>query len=622
MKKIFQKTTIAAAFGILATGLAHAGDTIEFENGVNLDWSVTASYNVAMRVAKPDPLLTGERNMWAIRYNDGNNNFDQWSLVNNRVSALFQAKISKGDSGFVLSGSTFYDDVYHRGNDNKIDKFKPRLNNGNYAQTGGVSPPVSVSTVSAVGQFTPEAKRLHGGYSRFLDAYAYTNVDIFGRRANIKVGRHVVSWGESLFFPNISMAQGPLDGSKANVPGTEIKEIMLPEDQISLSWQLSPNTTLLANYQYNWHPTTIDAVGSYLSRSDVIGAGGICLGDWRGDASNPGANPGNSCRFLPFGYVPETGNSIFSGAGPGALVGDILPSKSGSAGIGLRQRISEDTELGVYYLRYNERVPLPLITYNVSAAKNRAPNHWERFYQPNVHLLGASFTTSLGSYVLGGEIAHRRGAPVLAGGTLPAGFTGNVLNTTLPFGQFGTTRPAMYEPTTANLTQVNLNTFANFGRTFLAPRTLLLAEAAWVNVSGFNPVVFKSIGAPTVPNPNCSKTPSAGGACVPIGDELKLYSKNNLGIQARFQLDYPGFAEGWDLSVPISYGQQLMGQNMLSNLGGKGDKILGISTEFTRGNLQLSASYVNWLGKPSTDDLGSRVLTDRDFVSLGVKYTF
>ena len=61
---------------------------------------------------------------------------------------------------------------------------------------------------------------------------------------------------------------------------------------------------------------------------------------------------------------------------------------------------------------------------------------------------------------------------------------------------------------------------------------------------------------------------------------------------------------------------------MLSNLGSKGDKILALSTEFTRENLQLSASYVNWLGKPSTDDFGSRILTDRDFVSVGVKYTF
>lgn len=597
MNQQFNKSAIVLALGVLVSAAAQAGDTIEFENGVNLDWSVTASYNVAMRVAKPDPLLTGERNMWAVRYNDGNNNFDQWSLVNNRVSALFQTKLSKGDSGFVLNGSTFYDDVYHRGTDNRADKFLPRLNDGSLALRSGVPAPVLLSTTNRMGTFTPEAERLHGGYSRFLDVYGYTNMDIFGRRANIKLGRHVVSWGESLFFPNISMAQGPLDGSKANVPGTEIKEIMLPEDQISLSWQLSPKTTLLANYQYNWHPTIIDAPGSYLSRSDIIGPGGTCLGDWNG--------VGN-CILAPFGASKLPEGSAPPGV-PGGLVGaDIQPQKSGAAGVGLRQRISEETELGFYYLRYAERVPLPLITYNApfgAGANGRTPQQWQRFYQPNVHLLGASFTTSLGEYVVGGEIAHRRGAPVLAGGDPPS-IPASVGNT--PYSYYGKYYQ-LYAPTTANLTQINLNTFANFGRTFLAPRTLLLAEVAWVNVSGFNPVALKT-------------TPGSNNNI--IADKLRLYSKNNIGIQGRLQLDYPGITEGWDLSVPISYGQQLLGQNMLSNLGGKGDKILAISTEFTRGNLQLSAGYVNWLAKPSTDDLGSRVLTDRDFVSFGVKYTF
>ena len=585
MKTNFKKTTLSLALSVMVMGAAQAGETIEFENGVNLDWSITASYNVAMRVAKPDPLLTGERNMWAVRYNDGDNNFDQWSLVNNRASALFQTKLSKGDSGFVLNGSTFYDDVYHRGTDSRPDKFKPFLNNGKIPT--GTDIDIRNSNDAARGAFSAEAKRLHGGYSRFLDAYAYTNTDIFGRRANIKLGRHVVSWGESLFFPNISMAQGPLDGSKANVPGTEIKEIMLPEDQISMSWQVGPKTTLLAHYQFGWHPTVIDAPGSYLARSDIIGPGGRCLTEWV---------PGQGCRVLPFnGRLPElnsaAGKPSANPAG-GDVRDDITPDKNGSAGIGLRQRVSEETELGIYYLRYHERVPMPLLMYKNVAGAAGTPDYWQRFYQPNVHLLGASFTTSLGEFVVGGEIAHRRGAPVLAGND-------NVVAI------FGTVKKPIYGPTTANLTQINLNTFANFGRTFLAPRTLLLAEAAWVNVSGLK----------------ATELPFTAGVR-PVVDQLRLYSKNNLGVQARFQLDYPGIAEGWDLSVPISYSQQLLGQNMLSNLGGKGDKIFGVSTEFTRGNLQLSASYVNWLGKPSTDDFGSRVLTDRDFVGLGVKYTF
>lgn len=601
MEFFHKKSAIALALGLALASAAQAGDTISIGDA-NLDWSLTAAYDVGMRVGKPDPLLTGQANMWALRYNDGDNNFNQWSLVNNRASALFQGKISKGDSGFVLSASTFYDAVYHNRNDNSISKFTPLLSNGQPANISGGN----LASVSAPpGQFTSEAKRINGGYSRILDAYGYTNTDIFGKRTNIKLGQHVVSWGESLFFPNISMAQGPLDGSKAGVPGVEIREIMLPEDQISASMELNSKTTLLGFYQFNWHPTVIDASGAYLSRSNVIGPGGICLGQY-----NPAQlASGNPCSFLPYGIIPETGSKLGSN---GRVAGsDITPPKSGSAGIGLRRRISEDTELGAYYLRYAERVPLPLINYAGVSLASRYPLSWQRFYQPNIHLLGASFTTSLGEYVVGGEISQRRGAPVLAGGTLPAIYQGTTplpSGTSLPFAQFNGYKYALYEPTTANLTQVNLNTFANFGRTFLAPRTLLLAEVAWVNVSGMKSVNFP-VGL-------------SGAPSTMVGNTLALYKKNNIGIQGRFQLDYPGIMEGWDLSLPISYSQQLMGQNMLSNLGGKGDKILAVSAQFTRGNLQLHADYVSWLGKPSTDDIGSRVLTDRDFVAAGVKYTF
>lgn len=594
MKKTLIKPALTTLMLALSATWASAGETIQIGDSMELDWSLTAAYNVGMRVAKPDPILTGEQWMWSARNNDGNNNFDRWSLVNNRVSMLLQTKLTKGDSGFVLNGSTFYDDVYHQSNDSRADKFMPIANNGQVANVPNPFAPLRSSTAAALGEFTPEAKRQHGGYSRLLDVYGYTNFDLFGKRANLKLGRHVVSWGESLFFPNISMAQGPLDGGKANVPGTEIKEILLPEDQVSLSWQISPKATLLANYQFGWHKTDIDAVGSYMSRSDAIGPGGVSLGEYEN----------GQCYFLPSNVIPE--NNKKYNAGGGCLSGDIEPKNKHSGGLGLRYRLSEETEIGAYYLRYHERIPLPYITYKSNGNANRIPSEWKRLYQPNIDLLGASFTTSMGSVAIGGEVAHRRGAPVIAGGGERPSPGSNLDGK--PFAQINGAVFSLYNPSTANLTQVNLNAFANFGRTFLAPRTLLLTELAWVNVSG-----FKSVELPVL---------VAAGKPPMVADKLALYSKNNLGFQSRFQLDYPGVAEGWDLSVPISYSQQLLGRNMLSNLGGKGDKILGVGFEFTRGNLQLRADYVNYLGKPSTDDLGSRVLTDRDFVSVGAKYTF
>ena len=90
MKYTQIKPVLTTLMLALSATWASAGETIQIGDDMELDWSLTAAYNVGMRVAKPDPLLTGEQYMWANRYNDGNNNFDRWSLVNNRVSMLLQ----------------------------------------------------------------------------------------------------------------------------------------------------------------------------------------------------------------------------------------------------------------------------------------------------------------------------------------------------------------------------------------------------------------------------------------------------------------------------------------------------------------------------------------------------
>jgi hypothetical protein len=97
----------AAVLALTAGAAAHAGETIEFENGAKLEWRVNANYTLAQRMKSPDAVLAANA-----AGNDGNNNFAKNSLTANRLALLFESKLSKGDSGFVLSGSTFYDDVY------------------------------------------------------------------------------------------------------------------------------------------------------------------------------------------------------------------------------------------------------------------------------------------------------------------------------------------------------------------------------------------------------------------------------------------------------------------------------------------------------------------------------
>jgi len=167
-----------ALIGIGMATSASAAELIEFENGMKLDWRVTGTYTASSRLESRDKLLSSQTAN--LNGNDGNNNFDEGALTANRLSLLLDATLSKGDSGLVLSASTFYDDVYHRSNDNS-------------AATAPNKPH------GAPDEFSDETTRFHGGYTRLLDAYGYTGFDVSEQgRMTVRAGKHVVSWGESL----------------------------------------------------------------------------------------------------------------------------------------------------------------------------------------------------------------------------------------------------------------------------------------------------------------------------------------------------------------------------------------------------------------------------------------
>lgn len=506
------KPVAMAILALLVSGVAQAGETITFENGVNLDWRLNTNYTLSQRTKSADPLLAGNA-----ASNDGDNNFAKNALTANRLSALFEGKLSKGSSGFVLSGSTFYDDVYHRTNDNTDRR--------------------TISKPGPINEFTDAARRYHGGYSRILDAYGYTSFELGeSSRATVRLGRQAVNWGEAVFFPNMAQAQGPFDGTKTGIPGTETKDVILPEDQLVASIEVNPRLTVLGQVQYGFHPTIAPAPGSFLSSSDGVGPGGTCIGVY-------------------------AGNNCF-GAKRGA---DIVPGKTGQWGIGTRYRVTEQTEAGLYYLRYNDRTPLPIIKFTSATAGT-----YQVRYFDDVKLIGGTVSTTLVNNTSGyGELTYRDGVPVLMG--------------------------ALGTPVRAKAVQLNLGTFTNFGRTPIAESVNLLGEISAVKYRGYD------------------------------GPESGLTFKTDSGVafSGTLVLGYPGIFEGWDLNVPISYSQQLSGRTLLGSVGGKGDKRYSIGASFVRrGNLSIGVTYLGYAGGASLDATENRLLADRDQLSLNMKYSF
>jgi hypothetical protein len=546
------KPVALAVIGMGVMAPAMAFDAIQFDNGAVLESRVTATYTLSTRLEDRDPVLSGTNNASG---NDGNNNFDKGSLTSNRLSLLFDTHFKKGNSGFILSASTFYDDVYHGSNDNDGTSFPNKI--------GG-----------AADRFTSDAKRYHGGYSRILDAYGYTSFNVGEQgRATVRLGKHVVSWGETLFIPGISGAQGPADGTKAGIPGTEVKDQLLPEDQISALYEVNDKLSLMAHAQYGWHKTLVNAPGSFMSTSDVVGPGAACL------------TAGPVCQ-----------------APRGA---DDKPGKTGQWGVGAKYRVTDETEVGLIYLNYHDRAPMVDVDSVVSDGTGFGFNH--RYFE-DIKMLGATFSTSLGIATLGGEISYRKDAPAL-------------VNTRLG--------PASAAPiptaTKADVLQVNVNTFINLGRTFLAPQGNFLAELAYTDVR--NPEARRVPGA----TGNSSTTfsplvpPNGGFVSVPSLESDSLnFGSYGLAFASTLSLTYPGIIENWELGVPISYSRQLKGRTLQGNLGmGEGDHRMSVGATMTyRRNLQIGLTYLGYFGDASLHPVKNRQLTDRDQLSLVVKYTF
>ena len=500
MKKNMKKLTPIAVAALLSLGMGavHAGETIEFGDGYKFDWRLNMSYGLGVRLGNPSPVIAS----------DGNNNFKKGSLTANRLGAVWESKFSKGDSGFVLNASTFYDDVYHQTNDN---------------------PNKNISTGGTPNEFTSAAKRYGGGYSRLLDTYAYTSFNMGDTRATVRVGKQVVNWGESMYFANIAGAQGPSDAAKSASPGAEIKEILLPEDQISASLEVSPKLSLLAHYQFGFHETLLPAVGMYTSTANAVGPGATC-------AYNVGAACYSKYR------------------------GDIRPSSSGQFGIGGRYRVTDETEVGLYYLNYNDRSPSVITSADGYRIK----------YFDDIKMLASTVSTTFGKFSAFGEASLRDGTPVSVTGT-------------------GVVR--------AKVAQGNVGGIFNIGRTGFADDVSLAAE-----ISGARVI--------SVEQGNI--------------DNLANKTRNSLVAGATLTLGYPGIFEGWDLTVPISYQSQISGRSTVGTFGGgQGDSRLSIGATFVRkSNLSINVAYINYLGNPSIDGLRYRTMTDRDQLSVTAKYSF
>lgn len=378
---MIHRTAIAAAALLALAPAARAFDieTPDPELKVRLD--LTPKYSLGYRLKNPSAALTRldvAVDPGTVNEDDGDHNFGR-GLISNRLDLLAELDVSTKNFGGRISANAWRDAIYLKRNDY----------GGTELFAGGVPLGPVVSTANNnpgqdPNEFLPATRRQHGQGSEWLDAFVYAKGEIGGNRATVRLGKHTLQWGESLFFGQngIANAQGPVDVAKIlSVPGWQFKEVLLPVEQVSGSLQLADGLSLGAYYQFKWRPSKIPGVGSYFSNQDYVGTGVV----------NFGVDANGAPVLLAYDRSR-----------------DLRPKDSGQGGVQLRWSPADsDYQFGLYLAQYHDKTPAVPVFDFVNGNVHLA-------YAQNVRTLGASVTASVGQLNWALEGSVRTNAPLAA----------------------------------------------------------------------------------------------------------------------------------------------------------------------------------------------------------------
>ncbi|MEN8128637.1 MAG: DUF1302 domain-containing protein [Pseudomonadota bacterium] len=284
-------------------------------------WDTTLSYGISARVADRDDALVSVAHGgqgFSSNIDNGNLNYNDGDLFSNVIKATSEVELNYRDAGVFVRGSAFYDFQVEDGSTRRTE-------------------------------FSSQARDLVGSRARLLDAYGWYRFGLGDIPGEIRVGNQVLSWGESSFIQNGINSINPVDVTALRVPGSELKEALLPVPMVVLNFATTDDTSLELFYQWAWKKTEIDPPGSYFSTSDFAGdsADRVVLG--RGTYPD-GTRPDGS--FAP---ASDTFQAV-----PRAP--DREASDSPQFGVALRWLVPElnDTEFGFYF--FNNHSGLPIVS--------------------------------------------------------------------------------------------------------------------------------------------------------------------------------------------------------------------------------------------------------------------
>ena len=553
----------------------------EIEGQIDSELSIGASWSTA----KADHHLIGANNGGKGHSeisDDGRLNFKRGETFSKIFTGMHGLELKYGDSGLYVRGKYWYD--FELQDDSR--PFKPISDSGRKA-----------SAQSAGAQW--------------LDAFVYHNYAIADQPGAVRLGKQVVSWGESAFIGGGINAINPTDVSAYRRPGTELNDGLVPVNLFYISQNLTDNLSAEAFYQLDWEQSEADNCGTFFSQSDVIADG--CSNNYRV------LNKRSALNVADLAALTSAGVDV---NGEGVLVrrdADRDARNGGQFGVAMHYVFEPlDTEFGAYFINYHSRDPIisgrgaSQSAYNAaSSSGGLAPmivagnSSYYVEYPEDIRLYGLSFNTTLSTGTAWkGELSYRPNAPVQLN-------SNDVLYANLtPLPGFGDASPLRVVPGAdiqgyrrKEISQFQTSLTHIFDNVMGADRLTLVGEIGVTHVGGLE-------GSSSL---HYGRDPVFGSS----GNE-GFTTANAWGYRGRAVWEYNGVMAGLNLKPNLAWAHDVSGYSPApDNTFQEGRKAisLGLDAEY-QNTYTSSLSYTNFFGGRYN------TLSDRDFMTLSVGLKF
>jgi len=406
-QRLQQFAKLPLALAIAASISAPASAFQFYVNDLEASLDTTLSAGASWRLEERNDELVGVGNGGSggsINSDDGNLNFENDKTY---------SKIIKGNTDFLIT----YEDYGFFGRVKYWYDFE--LKDESRASDG----------INPTRQLSSDGKANASG-GEILDAYVWADYWFGDTPLNIRLGKQVVSWGESTFIFNGINVINPVDVGAFRAPGAEIKDALIPVKMLYGSLGLTDDITLEAFVQLEFEKTRIEDCGTFFSTVDYVA-----------DGCGP---------VYALGAQSETVNKLgLDGTGglPTQLsrIADKEADDTDQFGIALRWYAADlnETEFGFYFVQYHGRFPLVSgVAANdangdgaISTAESLDPVTGAKYfieYAEKIQMFGTSFNTSgpfglslAGEYSIKHNFPVQLNSPDLVAGALMATSTQN-----------------------------------------------------------------------------------------------------------------------------------------------------------------------------------------------------